>query len=132
MSSARKERLKQARKWYPEQHFTEDSHIISAYRRTFHVDRICAMRELCMLKMLPPKLQAEFEDQLEQRSQRLKGKRLEASDNESDQDDTFYFIAGYTSGGFPYGITWEEAAAIEQGNVERKTDDDDEDWSDIL
>lgn len=62
MSSARKERLKQARKWYPEQHFTEDSHIISAYRRTFHVDRICAMRELCMLKMLPPNLQAEFED----------------------------------------------------------------------
>ena len=112
MSSARKERLKQARKWYPEQHFTEDSHIISAYRRTFHVDRICAMRELCMLKMLPPNLQAEFEDQLEQRSQRLKGKRLEASDNESDQDDTFYFIAGYTSGGFPYGITWEVYPAI--------------------
>ena len=24
------------------------------------------------------------------------------------QDDTFYYIAGYTSGGAPYGITWEE------------------------
>lgn len=26
----------------------------------------------------------------------------------SEQDDRFYFIAGYTSGGAPYGVTWEE------------------------
>lgn len=25
-----------------------------------------------------------------------------------EQDDTFFFIAGYTSGGAPYGITWEQ------------------------
>jgi len=25
-----------------------------------------------------------------------------------DCDETFYFIAGYTSGGFPYGVTWEQ------------------------
>lgn len=25
------------------------------------------------------------------------------------QDSDFYFIAGYTSGGAPYGITWEQA-----------------------
>ena len=25
-----------------------------------------------------------------------------------DMDDTFAFIAGYTTGGFPYGTTWEE------------------------
>ena len=25
-----------------------------------------------------------------------------------EQDDTFFHIAGYTSGGAPYGITWEE------------------------
>lgn len=24
------------------------------------------------------------------------------------QDDRFFFIAGYTSGGAPYGVTWEE------------------------
>ncbi|MFR0951917.1 MAG: hypothetical protein ACLSGK_03475 [Lachnospiraceae bacterium] len=24
------------------------------------------------------------------------------------QDDRFSFIAGYTSGGAPYGVTWEE------------------------
>ena len=27
------------------------------------------------------------------------------------QDDNFYFIVGYTSGGAPYGITWEQAIA---------------------
>ena len=27
-----------------------------------------------------------------------------------EQDENYYFIAGYTSGGAPYGITWEEAA----------------------
>ena len=25
-----------------------------------------------------------------------------------EQDETFYYIAGYTSGGAPYGVTWEE------------------------
>lgn len=25
-----------------------------------------------------------------------------------DQDENFYFIAGYTDGGAPYGLTWEE------------------------
>lgn len=25
-----------------------------------------------------------------------------------DQDDRFFYIAGYTSGGAPYGVTWEK------------------------
>ena len=25
-----------------------------------------------------------------------------------EQDDTFFFVAGYTSGGAPYGVTWEQ------------------------
>ena len=33
-----------------------------------------------------------------------------------EQDENFYFIAGYTSGGAPYGITWEQA--YEEGLVE--------------
>ena len=32
---------------------------------------------------------------------------------EEDSDDTFHFIAGYTDGGAPYGITWEEIIAQE-------------------
>ena len=37
-----------------------------------------------------------------------KKKRLEPAATESWQDDRFFFIAGYTSGGAPYGVTWEE------------------------
>lgn len=40
-----------------------------------------------------------------------KRKKSARSDHVSvsiDQDDQFYFIAGYTEGGAPYGVTWEE------------------------
>ena len=32
----------------------------------------------------------------------------DAVENNTSQDDTFFYIAGYTSGGAPYGVTWEE------------------------
>lgn len=35
---------------------------------------------------------------------------------EEDRDENFYYIAGYTSNGMPFGITWEEA--VEEGLVE--------------
>lgn len=43
-----------------------------------------------------------------------KRKKSSLSDHEAasiDQDDQFYFIAGYTEGGAPYGVTWEEYEA---------------------
>jgi len=30
-----------------------------------------------------------------------------------ESDDTFAYIAGYTSGGAPYGITWEEKKILD-------------------
>ena len=39
-----------------------------------------------------------------------------------DQDDYFYYIAGYTPGGAPYGITWEEA--YREGLVEEDNEQD--------
>jgi len=33
-----------------------------------------------------------------------------------EQDEYFYYIVGYTSGGAPYGITWEEA--LEDGLID--------------
>ena len=35
---------------------------------------------------------------------------------ESDSDECFAYIAGYTEGGFPYGITWEEMREIEMAD----------------
>lgn len=39
--------------------------------------------------------------------------------SEQEPDEHFAFIAGYTAGGFPYGITWEE---MEQIHKEKRAD----------
>lgn len=120
MTQARKQRLKEAREWYPEQHFTADSHIVKAYRKRFNVDKDCAMRELVMLGMLPPEKQQSYKGLLAEKDRKKAAKReakLNPSvERNSFQDANFYFIAGYTSGGAPYGITWEQAR--EEGLLE--------------
>ena len=50
-----------------------------------------------------------------------------------DQNDQFYFIAGYTSGGAPYGVTWEEMGLepwqsledLKENNLEVSEDEED-------
>ena len=114
MNKARQNRLEQARQWYEEQNFTEDSHIVKAYRKRFGVDNTCAKRELCMLGILSPEKQAKYEQELKAKEEKRKRKREEKQNRNTDEpfrDEYFYYIAGYTSGGAPYGITWEEAKA---------------------
>ena len=43
-------------------------------------------------------------------ARKRKKARLAAQEQQRlpEQDDRFFFIAGYTSGGAPYGVTWEE------------------------
>lgn len=38
----------------------------------------------------------------------------------SDMDDTFAFIAGYTPGGAPYGVTWEQVGIDSELPFEEK------------
>lgn len=45
-------------------------------------------------------------------SKRKNKKKNECFDNEFESDENFAFIAGYTSNGFPYGITWEQQEQI--------------------
>ena len=119
MSKARQKRLREARAWYEAQHFTEDSHIVKAYRQKFKVDNTCAMRELCMLKVLSPEKQAAYENIVKAKDAKRRKKKQIVNQEikyNTDQDDTFYFIAGYTSGGAPYGIPWDEAR--EKGLIE--------------
>ncbi|SET78217.1 hypothetical protein SAMN05660297_03488 [Natronincola peptidivorans] len=59
------------------------------------------------------------------KQRKLGKKREENLENYIDSDGNFYFIAGYTSGGVPYGITWEEA--IEDGLIEKDSLSDEED-----
>ena len=96
--------------------------IIKAYRKKFAVDRMKAVAELQMLGVSLTKEQIDREKaavkayQDIQRAKKAKRKRLREQKRmqkdipvfHEDQDETFYYIAGYTSGGAPYGGTWEE------------------------
>ena len=42
-------------------------------------------------------------------------------DHAIDSDTVFYYIAGYTCGGAPYGVTWEEFTAQEQRESKKNT-----------
>lgn len=57
-----------------------------------------------------PEEKAVIMKQKKQQRRAKRKKRAKASQvaEEIYQDDRFFFIAGYTSGGAPYGVTWEE------------------------
>jgi len=96
--------------------------IIKAYRKKFAVDRMKAVEELQLLGVSLTKEQIDREKeavrayQEAQRAKKAKRRRKREQERMQkegllfleDQDDTFYYIAGYTSGGSPYGVTWEE------------------------
>lgn len=126
----RKQRLQAAKKWIPTYN---GRNLVRGYRRWFGVDFICAMTELEMLGYeIDPKYKEQILKQEEaKRKQRKEEGRFK--DKVPWQDDNFYFIAGYTSGGAPYGITWEEyekeyKEADEESSVEE--DDNDIDFFD--
>lgn len=115
MTEARKKRLQEAREWFAKQGFSDDSHVIKAYREYFHVNKDCAMQELCMLKVLRPEQQAAYIVALQEKKQKRISRAVDGEKAfSSSQDENFAFIAGYTPGGFPYGITWEEQAELEK------------------
>lgn len=117
------ERKAKAEKWVAEYDGTPyGGDIIKAYRKKFAVDRMKAVAELQMLGVSLTKEQIDREKaavkayQDIQRDKKAKRKRLREQKRmqkdipvfHEDQDETFYYIAGYTSGGAPYGVTWEE------------------------
>lgn len=103
-------RLRKGRQWVLTY---EGSHIVRDYRRRFNVDNTCAMKDLSEIGALSPEKRAEMK-QAEQL--RLEQKRREREQTMEeyllerfpDSDDRFFYIVGYTSGGAPYGVTWEE------------------------
>lgn len=117
------ERKIKAEKWVAEYDGTPyGGDIIKAYRKKFAVDRMKAVAELQMLGVSLTKEQIEREKaavrayQNIQRTKKVKRKKIREQkriqkDNSvfhEEQDDIFYYIAGYISGGAPYGVTWEE------------------------
>lgn len=112
----RQRRLQADRHWIPT--YT-GRNIIKGYKNWFGVDLLCVIQEL---KALGIKLDDQYIRQAlknnEHKSVMRQKKREETKKRETDAlqfdlDGNFYYIAGYTSGDFPYGITWEEAAELE-------------------
>ncbi|WP_145089810.1 hypothetical protein [Sporomusa sp. KB1] len=106
----RAQRLQSAQLWMLKY---EGKNIVKGYRKHFGVDIICAITEL---QLLGYKFTDEYTNSVRRTIEAERIKRLEKKKQKdlaglisSDSDDTFYYIAGYTSGGAPYGITWEEA-----------------------
>ena len=121
------ERRPKAEKWMAAYDGTPyGGDIVKAYRKKFAVDRMKAVEELQLLGVSLTKEQIDREKaavkayQEIQRAKKAKRKKIREQkkmekDNPlffEDQDDTFYYIAGYTSGGAPYGVTWEEMGFI--------------------
>ena len=110
----RTDRLQSAKHWLQE---FNGENVIRAYRKRYGVDWLCAVKELNMLgveldSIYVKKLQETVESQIKWNQRR----KLEKQKEEEQlcnryfySDENFFFIARYTSGGIPYGITWEEA-----------------------
>ena len=107
----RTQRLSRGKNWLNNY---EGENIIEDYRKRYGVDLLCAVVEL---RMLGADISEDYEYQLRQdeEQKRLskksnKGKKQKVEEDFLDDfsDENFAFIAGYTSGGAPYGLTWEE------------------------
>lgn len=84
------------------------------YRKRFHVDITTAVRDL---QEIGVEFTQEYLDAVKRsEEERIRQKHL-AKERKAQQekallyensDDIFAFIVGYTGGGVPFGITWEE------------------------
>ena len=112
----RKQRLQTAPRWLSEY---EGSHLVRAYRKRYGVDWLCAVAELQLLGVkIDPEYVSQLQRTVQEQAKQKHEKRLEresaAADNERSErhryaEGDFYFVAGHTSNGAPYGITWKEA-----------------------
>jgi hypothetical protein len=112
----RSQRLQSAKRWL--QTF-EGRNVVRAYRRRYGIDWLCAVKELRVLgatvdptyiQKLEQTVESEIKANRKRKPEKLRRtEEAERTGKYRYSDENFYFIAGYTSGGLPYGITWEEA-----------------------
>jgi hypothetical protein len=107
----RSQRLFHAKSWMKKYTGKKIHH---GYAKHFGVSKLCAVIELEMLgvKFQPGLKESLIRAEEDKRIQREKRKSKQEI-NLIESDDYFAFIAGYTSGGAPYGITWEEMEALD-------------------
>lgn len=129
----RRQRLYVAERWIPT--YT-GKNIVKGYSKWFGVDKVCAIIEL---ELLGHEIDPEYKEQIiKQRIARSKASKERKKEKEKEKekeeeeeklesycslrDTYFYYIAGYTSGGVPFGITWEEYEEYEENERDFKED----------
>ena len=129
----RPERLKSARRWLPK--YT-GKNIVKGYSKHFAVDKICAVIEL---RMLGYKISDQYLEQLKANLVvRQKAKERRKREKELNQifdlfpesDDVYYYIAGYTANGVPYGCTWEEIEQESENFPQQLNSEDENEYED--
>jgi hypothetical protein len=107
----RASRLQSARSWLEKY---EGKNVVRGYRKRFGVDLACAYKELQILGLQfdPSVVAARLKSAAADAAARRR-KRIERAERTSpygemyvDYNETFAYIAGRTSGGVPFGITW--------------------------
>ena len=107
----RNNRLQSAKNWIPK--YT-GKNIVKGYSNRYGVDLICSIKEL---RMLGTAIDKVYEKQvIESINSKTKAKRLNSKNEDVNLGHDFVFIAGYTSGGAPYGILNEELICDENGD----------------
>ena len=106
----REQRLQSAKSTdFLSKHMAKD--MVRHYARWYGVDLLCAIAELRQLGLeRSPEREDAAKISLQNRLEQKRKSQEESfsADISCDSDETFAFIAGYTSGGAPYGVTWGE------------------------
>lgn len=107
--TSRTMRLQAAKQWIAEY---PGKNLVRGYKKRFGVGDVCAVLELRMLgvDISDARLEQARRDQRSRPTRRARQKEKHARTTLfPDSDDEFAFIAGYTEGGAPFGIRWDEA-----------------------
>ena len=122
----RRQRLDSAKNWIPD---FEGGNIAKAYRKHYGIDWVSAFIELEILGVkIDPTYKEKVLESVRAQAATKRQKRLqkdvEKDELPFDQDENFAYIVGYTSGGFPYGVTWEEWEKMESSEIDEVENDD--------
>ena len=115
----REYRLRSAKDWIKTY---SGNNVVKGYSKKYYVDKLCAVKEL---RMIGFEITEEYENQMQKSLESHKQQRLSLKKKREDElnslcsyesDEYFAMILGYTSGGFPYGVTHEEMEEIKGKN----------------
>ncbi|MEK7676712.1 MAG: hypothetical protein AAB676_12850 [Verrucomicrobiota bacterium] len=128
----RQARLHSAKAWLAQQKGRTPAQIGKAYRKWYGVDWPCALAELSQLGIkfgldwvtqLQSALAGHHRARAARRSAQDRGRAGPAFDD-SDSNEYFAYIAGYTDNGAPFGVTWEEWDKLKAAEEPPPAEDD--------